>query len=867
MDPSAQAVDQIVILVHPCPYESFENRGLAGHSREADAPYLKLERVACQRWFDAIAALPPSIFAIQVNFLYEGSSPDELFKAFADRLGDGRVSRIPCEYQSADNPGPLKDYYARIIRQVRRKMSDSALTFDPATCKAVIWGQSFEGCASGFGSAIAGGLGLKTPTRFDYSMSVPDARFLLTARFDRTLAVPASDIEAYLFELADGRHAAFFRSCLTPQWLDHRPIVLQLDPGNSQVLSKQGTVVWPQGALQASRQPVSMSTVQERFLVGTNSQELISVITSARVEMGKSGADMDMPQGSHTTGTEIILDVLVDFPDDALLAKRTLTTDDIDALMASLKALGIRRVIWSYYGDGHGGMLTPAGYAGDDRFGWKHYYDTCRALGNPLKAAVAAGHRHGMEVYAYFKPYETGPAVTFPEGSPQAKDYGLLDCIGGKLAWLDPFVRDNPDLRIQRRSDDIPAWVATATVSTIRLTKNNARPTRITKEHLQIWVSPDNWRYKPTGVEFTFSESVEPSPCTARDQYGYVLTRQGDPVRVLTISGLGLKDKYILVTTDFADGTADFVNSGLAMMTALDPHGREIPGVFASHGAIWCANLVDFRQGGLMFDFGWGAMPVTLDAPIGNGKQGFIAFARGRNAHLPGALCETEPKVQEFWLRCLDEMIAAGVDGVDFREENHSTHTDSPEDYGFNPVVLEKCTVQKGDLLEEIAEVRGEAYTEFLGKCRSRLRKAGKRMRYNLQLDFFRPELPLERLLAYPANIHFDWTRWVDEGLMDEAILRFYSLPFTAVFDDRIAQEMIARCQKRAIPVSVNRYVRSAGENLGKEVQRVKADGRLSGFIFYEVHDFITFPLTPGACSVSYAPDPKAAAVATAFEE
>ena len=279
MTQPSNVIDQIVILVHPCPYEALK--------READAPYLEPERAACQRWFDAIATLPPSTFAIQVNFISEGPSPDKLFKAFAARLGDGHVSRIPCEYQSPENPGPLKDYYVRIIRQVRQKMSDSALAFDPATCKTIVWGQSFEGCAAGFGSAIASGLGMKTPTRLDYNMSAPDARFLLTARFVKTLAVPKSDIEAYLFELADGRHAALFRSCLTPQWLDHRPIVLQLDPRSFQVLSKQGAVVWPQGTLPASPQPVSMSTVQSRFIVGTNSPELIAAITAARVELGK----------------------------------------------------------------------------------------------------------------------------------------------------------------------------------------------------------------------------------------------------------------------------------------------------------------------------------------------------------------------------------------------------------------------------------------------------------------------------------------------------------------------------------------------------------------------------------------------------
>ena len=48
---------------------------------------------------------------------------------------------------------------------------------------------------------------------------------------------------------------------------------------------------------------------------------------------------------------------------------------------------------------------------------------------------------------------------------------------------------------------------------------------------------------------------------------------------------------------------------------------------------------------GLIFDYGWGSAPVTLDAPNGSDRSGFIAFTRGRNAFLPAALCETEPQV------------------------------------------------------------------------------------------------------------------------------------------------------------------------------------------------------------------------------
>lgn len=544
-------------------------------------------------------------------------------------------------------------------------------------------------------------------------------------------------------------------------------------------------------------------------------------------------------------------EALVDFVDDALIGSRALTVRDIDAMMARLAELGVRRVSWGYYADGRGGLLNPTGTTVDYKGGWKHYDATYRELGNPLKVAVESGHRHGLEVYAYFKPYENGPAVVFPTGSSQAKEWGLLDCIGGKLAWMDPFVRDHPHLRIKRRADDIPLPSAHVAVRGIRLTKKDAAPTRLTPDHIQIWTSPDNFRYRRSEMTFTVRETVETAPREARDHQGKIVMPKDAPVRVLTLTGLDLKDNYILVTSDFTDGPPDFANSGLAIMAALDEQGREIPGTFASGGAVWNKGLVNFREGGLMFDYGWGAASVHLDAPNADGRTGFIAFARGRNDYLPGALCETEPEVQKFWLECLGEIMAAGVDGVDFREENHSTHTDHPEDYGFNAVVLAKARTRPGNLLANIADVRGEAYTDFLRECKRRLGGAGIKMRYNLQLDFFRADPPRNRLLAYPANVKFDWQRWVDEGLMDEAILRFFSYPYSAIFDDAVAQEMINRCRQRGIPITVNRYVKHAADRLPEEVQRVRADGRFSGFIFYETYDYIHFGATPGDARVT----------------
>jgi hypothetical protein len=338
-------------------------------------------------------------------------------------------------------------------------------------------------------------------------------------------------------------------------------------------------------------------------------------------------------------------------------------------------------------------------------------------------------------------------------------------------------------------------------------------------------------------LDFEVHETVEPSPEEVRDHAENVLTCNGDPVRVLTLSGFEINDPYLAVLTGFTEGQADFMNAGADLLVALDSDGREIPGVTATGGAIWYRDQVDLQQWGLMFDYGWGRQPVALDNPTTPGERrtsGFVAFARGRNAYLPGALCETEPEVQEYWLSCVREMLDAGVDGIDFREENHSTHTDYPEEYGYNPAVLAECARRGSD---DIAQVRGDAYTDFLRRASALIRGAGRQMRYNLQIDWFRPDPSAVRAAAYPLNIDFQWRRWIEDGLMDEAILRFYHFPFECLYEDNVVLEMIERCQAKAIPMAVNRYIRAG--TLADEFRRIERDERFRGFILYETNTFM----------------------------
>lgn len=578
--------------------------------------------------------------------------------------------------------------------------------------------------------------------------------------------------------------------------------------------------------------------------------------------------------GIRQAAGAFILETLVDFVDDALRAPCPITERHLDAMMAALRKAGVQRVSWVTYGDGHGGYLLPI--LGDRRHSaaydnWEDYAETLRILGNPLRVATDAAHRHGLEIYGYFKPYETGPALILPEGTPEARDWGKLEHIGGQLAWIDPFVLKHPHLRIQRRTDDLLPGTNTAPIHAIRLIKKDDSPTHIRREHLQIWSSPDNHRYRPLDVNFTLTESVEPAPRDVFDLNDRIVTGKGDRVRVLTLTGFSLREPYLLVTTTFMDGPSDFENTCPELMRALDGRGREIPGVFANGKAIWCDNRIDFRNWGLVFDHGWGKLPMKLDEPNKTGKQGFIAYRRGRAGYLPGALCETEPSVQTYWLTWIDEMLDAGVDGIDIREENHSTHTEYPEEYGFNAVVLDQCA-RRG---LPMAQVRGEAYTEFLRQAKQRIAARGSRLRYHLNVDYFEGDPPRNRRLAFPAHLRWEWRRWIDEGILDEAVLRFWSKPFECLFHDALAGEMIARCARRQIPVTVNRYLtyepspetpwtasvpdtvnpnlaHASSQQCGHvhEFERVRADGRFAGFVLYESDNFMR-PTESGAYTIT----------------
>ena len=116
----------------------------------------------------------------------------------------------------------------------------------------------------------------------------------------------------------------------------------------------------------------------------------------------------------------------------------------------------------------------------------------------------------------------------------------------------------------------------------------------------------------------------------------------------------------------------------------------------------------------------------------------------------------------------------------------------------------------------------------------------GRAMRINLNVDFFRPDPPGPELPAYPSNIDFNRKQWVETGLLDQAIMRFFRSPFDWLFADPITRDMIATCERHGVSVVVNRYMMDASglaqANTDREAEfrRIRKDGRFDGFILYE---------------------------------
>lgn len=226
-------IRHLIFLIHPCCYEGIDAAGIRADNLGL---FVERERMVRQRWLEELGQRSDDTLLVQ---LY---GPETLHAAAVERLGEGRAVRL-----RADFPGDrqMREYYRRLLAVLDAHLRRHDLAFDPATVTSELWGESFEGCAPGYGGAFAEHLGLRLAPKMRFDMTVFDARFLHGATNHEVIAIPDTDVEAWLFQCHDTTSAATFQPRLSAQWLDRRRVALMLDERRLQVCTKQGHTIWP----------------------------------------------------------------------------------------------------------------------------------------------------------------------------------------------------------------------------------------------------------------------------------------------------------------------------------------------------------------------------------------------------------------------------------------------------------------------------------------------------------------------------------------------------------------------------------------------------------------------------------------------
>lgn len=605
------------------------------------------------------------------------------------------------------------------------------------------------------------------------------------------------------------------------------------------------------------------------------------ILVDSRLCAGRSiRSPMAMAMTGRRRRRPFILSATVDFPDDIRYGPYSPRL--LQDLFEGLRDIGISRVYWITYGP----VDSEADFSGSLYRHMEHGAESISALGEPVRAAVRVARRLGIELFAVLKPYNTGVSWTTPIG---ALDDGIhgLERIGGEIVQAVPFIVRHPHLRVERRpGSDV---VADARVRWIRLIKADAAPTRVTADHLQIWTSSTNHRYHRKEVPWDFRDGVEPAARDVFDYHGNLVTRAGDPVRVLTLGPLDLTDPYVVITTNVNDQNSDFTNTAVGMIEVLGPDGLLTPIVVATRSAMGRHSPRDFRAYGLEFDSGFGPQLTTLDMPVDapgdvdsdpgswwrrTATGGAIGFARGKNRYLPATPCEVYPEVRGLWSGWVDELVAVGVDGIDIRISHHGSLVDEPHEYGFNRPVLEEYQRRYGPVrtadeidLARLADVRGDGFTDFMRDTARQVHNAGARLQAHIHTEAFRPDPCHGQLMGIPANVNFDWKTWLAEGLLDGATLRsswFEALEdptpgvtarsgLDAVLQDAVVLDALQTCSRAGVPVYLNRYIdRAVGiDEYLRDLETSFHHPEIHGFDVYETAHVLR-PTSDGSGLESY---------------
>lgn len=540
------------------------------------------------------------------------------------------------------------------------------------------------------------------------------------------------------------------------------------------------------------------------------------------------------------------LEVTVDFPDDLYYAPYTL--DMVDELFAEYARWGVRRCHWIYDGKqaDHWWNYFPEPL-------YSHYLQTLENFGGDiLDTAVAASHRHGIELYGIFKPFEMAYMLnTYGKGTKEARRYGRFSHLGGVIYRCPDFTIGHRELMTQRKPSACgqPAHEA---FTRIDIVADSDAPAAFEPGGIRLFVSEDNVAYRPYDGPLEIVDVVEDYPLYTHTGSGGNATETRRRSRVIRLRGLNLRESFFALVAPGAAGT--FGNSMVNLIHVFGERGEEhriTLGIVPRAGKIAYdistattsdSDGLDFCRRGIEFDNIEGTPSACLTGYDAmrewhafDGGHGFLGIARGKEKTAVGVLSPSFPKTRQWWLQWVQDILDAGADGVDIRTRNHHTHMAWGE-FGFERPVRDAFLARHGVDIWETDHfdrsawqvLRGEAYTQFFREAKQLVQAHGKPLSLHISRTM---DSAVDQLAA--MGIHFDWRTWLREGLANSVTMKEV-WPQTP-----LAEEVRALAEPRNIPLIFSPFAntlwrRPGGVTHCEKRIRGARDGGFSGFQFYE---------------------------------
>ncbi len=638
-----------------------------------------------------------------------------------------------------------------------------------------------------------------------------------------------------LVNLANGRH------CVTAY--NGKTLAANVQPLRVATSVRRVSFTFDHGAWQAQVDGQTVLTYRQPtgdFVAGLMTFTICNDCVVHRVRVSVADPPSTSQPARPDPQQDFHLEVTVDFPDD--LSYAPYTPAMLEHLFAEYATWGVRRCHWIFDEKDHWWSFfrEPC---------YSNYLKTRQHLdGDIFSAAVAAAHRHGIELYGVFKPFEMGYMLhTLGEGTPEARHRGRFSRIGGVIERCADHVVSHRELMTCRKPDAFgPAENDVFTC--IELVSDRASSAAFAAEQVRLFTSDDNNTYRPYEGPVEVEESVEER--TIAGNAGALSVAR--PCRVIRLTGLQISSRFLAVAVPGHGASFGNVLGDLLRVYGEKGLERRITlGIVPRAGrlsydirtaAVSDSRGLDFCRFGIEFDncegtpsscrTGYDAMTEwhALD-----GKHGFLGIARGKDRDAVAVMSPAFKETRHWWLEWVREILEAGADGVEMRVRNHQTHLSWGE-FGFEAPVRDEFMRRYGvdlwttDDFDRAAwrRLRGDDVTQFYREAKALVSSFGRRMGLHISRT-----MDVEPQQGASMEIHFNWRAWLDEGLAD-------SVTAKEVWPGTVfASEILSHAQPRNVPVIFSPYANNlwrlpGGADVCAHRIRLARECGFSGFQLYE---------------------------------